>query len=79
MAEPLYPPAIQRLDEIGVPTLIVLGTKDLDHIHEIANLLDESVSGAELAVIPDVGHLLNMEAPREFNRLTLEFVDRHEN
>jgi len=32
---------------------------------------------AEKAVIPDTAHVLNMERPEGFNRLVLDFLERH--
>jgi pimeloyl-ACP methyl ester carboxylesterase len=32
------------------------------------------LSHARYEIIPDCGHMLNMERPEEFNRLVLEFL-----
>jgi len=73
----LDPPAIGRLGEIDVPTLAVVGTLDVPDIDQIAHLIDQQVPGAERVYIPDVAHMVNMEKPAEFNRVLLEFLERH--
>ena len=70
----LDPPALGRLDEIRVPTLIVLGDSDWPDLYQIACLLEERIAGAHRVTIPDAGHIVNMESPREFNRIVLEFL-----
>lgn len=68
------PPAVKRLDTIQVPTLIVVGDRDLSDIHRIADALISGIRGASLIAIPGVGHMANMEAPAEFNDLLLNFL-----
>jgi pimeloyl-ACP methyl ester carboxylesterase len=72
--EALEPPAIGRLSEIDVPTLIMFGDRDETNIATIADLLAANVRGAQKIVIPDAAHLLNMEKPEYFNRVVLEFL-----
>jgi len=70
----LDPPAIGRLREIQVPTLVILGELDAAGIHEIAATIERQVPGAKRVVIPGAGHAVNMEAPKEFNAALLEFL-----
>ena len=72
--EGLEPPAIGRLAEVQVPTLVVLGEKDARDIHAVGQLIQHGVVRARLAEVPDVGHTLIMEKPDEFNRLVEEFL-----
>jgi pimeloyl-ACP methyl ester carboxylesterase len=62
-----------RLHEIGVPTLVVVGAVDLlcppRHSREIA----ERISGARLVEVPDQAHQPFQEGPEAFNALTLDF------
>jgi 3-oxoadipate enol-lactonase len=67
-------PAAQRLDEIRVPTLIVIGERDLPDIHAIGDTLVSGIRGSTRVVIPGVGHMVNMEAPARFNDLLLGFL-----
>ncbi len=70
----MEPPAIERLSEIRVPTLIVLGELDTPDFHLIADTLVSRIKGAKRIVIPDAGHIINMEKPAEFNKIVLDFL-----
>ncbi len=70
----LEPPAISRLSEIHVPTLIIFGDQDVRDILKIADILEKEIPGAKKVVIPDTAHHLNMEKPEEFNRIVLDFL-----
>ena len=74
--EPLEPepPAISRLAEIHVPTLIIVGDADVRDILVIADTLVAGIMGAKKVVIPDTAHHLNMEKPAEFNQIVLDFL-----
>lgn len=39
--------------------------------------LREKVSNSERIVFPGVGHVINLEAPEEFNRVVLAFLWKH--
>ncbi len=70
----LEPPAISRLSEIHVPTLIIFGDQDVRDILKIADILEKEIPGAKKVVIPGTAHHLNMEKPDEFNRIVLDFL-----
>lgn len=70
------PPAIQRLDELDLPMLVVVGELDMPGIHEIAELIVAANPNAELIEIPGVAHMVNMEAPDRFNELLIGYLDR---
>lgn len=70
----LEPPAISRLAEIHVPTLIIIGDQDVRDILKIADILEKGIPGARIEVINGTAHHLNMEKPREFNRIVLDFL-----
>ena len=70
------PSAIDRLDELQLPMLVVLGELDMPGIHEISEMLVAANPNAELVTIPDVAHMVNMEAPERFNELLLEYLSR---
>lgn len=70
----LEPPAISRLSEIHVPTLIIFGDQDVRDILKIADILEKEIPGAKKVVIPGTAHHLNMEKPEEFNRIVLDFL-----
>ena len=62
----LDPPALDRLTEIRVPTLVVLGALDLDAIHDAARRVVDGIAGARRVDWPDVAHLPSMERPEDF-------------
>ena len=70
----LDPPAIDRLRQVKAPTLIIVGARDVASIHEICGLLFARVPGAKEIVIPNTGHIVNMEQPERFNRAVLDFL-----
>jgi 3-oxoadipate enol-lactonase len=67
------PPAAQRLHEIGAPTLIVVGERDLPDFHAIADTLQQ-IPNARKVVLPGAGHMCNMENPSRFNEVVLDFL-----
>ncbi|HEY6421258.1 MAG TPA: alpha/beta hydrolase, partial [Candidatus Binataceae bacterium] len=71
---PLTPPAIGRLGEIRVPALVIVGDADLPELLKMADILAEKIAGARKVVIPNTAHMVNMERPREFEALLLEFL-----
>ena len=68
------PPALGRLSEIGVPTLIIAGSEDHESIRAIADSLVEQIPGARKVLIAGARHLVNMEKPVEFNQAVLDFL-----
>ncbi len=68
------PQAISRLAEIHVPTLIVIGDKDVHDFVAMSNLLAQSIVGAKKVVLPNVAHAPNMEEPEVFNQIVLNFL-----
>ncbi len=68
------PPAAQRLGTIAVPTLAMVGEHDLPDFHSMATLVEKKAPNATKVVVPDAGHMANMEAPAVVNRLILEFL-----
>jgi 3-oxoadipate enol-lactonase len=69
------PKAIERLHAIRAPTLVITGEKDTADYHEIKSILCRNISGAKSASIPQAGHLCSMEAPQEFNKLVMTFLE----
>ena len=73
MVLPVERPAIDRLTELKLPTLIMLGELDLFQREE-AELLAQRVAGARLVVIARGGHLLNLTSPAEFRAAVSQFL-----
>lgn len=70
----LDPPAAGRLNEIRVPTLVIVGDLDATSVMASCDLLAQGIAGAQKVVVPGVAHMVNMEKPAEFNRLVLDFL-----
>ncbi len=70
----LDPPAIERLEEITAPTLVVVGDQDVPSVFDAVEVLMERVPNARKAVIHDAAHLPNLEHPDEFNAVVLQFL-----
>lgn len=63
----LDPPVVDRLTEISVPTLIVVGMLDQPDAIASAETLVASIPNATLVRIDDASHLPSMERPEVFN------------
>ena len=57
----------ERLDRITVPTLFISGEHDPAANPSYMGPMTEAVAGSSLIVIPDAGHISNMENPAAFN------------
>lgn len=68
------PPAAERLDQIGVPTLAIVGDKDVPGPNAAADRMVERIRGARKLVIENAAHVPNMERPAAFNRVVLDFL-----
>lgn len=71
----LEPPAYGRISSIISNTLILIGSLDLPEKVEQANWLHEQLPNAQLITVPDVAHMINMEAPTQFNNHVLQFLE----
>jgi pimeloyl-ACP methyl ester carboxylesterase len=70
----LDPPARGRLDEIRVPTLVIVGDGDVPAILEFAEIMAGEIPGARTAVMHGTAHVPNMERPAEYNQIVLGFL-----
>jgi pimeloyl-ACP methyl ester carboxylesterase len=62
------------LGSITVPTLLLYGELDVRSPVAVGEELHDEIVGAQLVVIPDVGHVCNLEAPAEFDRAVRTFL-----
>ncbi len=65
-----------HLPAIDVPTLVVVGSRDLITPPRAARRIAAAIPGAELHVIPGAGHQLMMERPDELNALLAGLLGR---
>ena len=63
----------ESLSKLTVPTLIVNGDEDWPCLKP-GILLKETIPSAALAVIPNCGHTMNLEAADQFNRIADDFL-----
>ncbi len=75
-AEPFEPPTNERLDDIEVPTLIVVGAHDQPDMIESAEYLAARISDRSHVVIENAAHLPSLEQPEAFNITLREFLNK---
>ncbi len=65
-----------RLGDVRVPTLIIAGADDIatpfDHAEELAR----GIRGAEFVLVPEAGHLANLERPVPVTHAMLRHLER---
>ncbi len=76
MVEPrgATPPAVGRLGESEVPTLVMWGDQDESIILAAGETLMSQIKAAQKVVFPDTAHMLNLERPEQFNQEVLDFL-----
>jgi pimeloyl-ACP methyl ester carboxylesterase len=75
---PLPPkPALPRLREIRVPTLLLVGDADIPDVHAHAGAIEAGIPRARRVVIEGVGHIMYLEKPAEFSRIVIGFLENH--
>ncbi len=62
------------LPSISVPTLVVVGESDTLAPVDVAEAMAKAIPGARIEVVPDAGHVANLENPEVFNRAFSEFL-----
>ena len=65
----------ERMHAIRVPTLLVWGENDPLVPLVYGEAMQQEIAGSRLVVIPNAAHVAMWDAPREFNRIVLEFLD----
>jgi pimeloyl-ACP methyl ester carboxylesterase len=68
------PPAIERLETITQPTLVVIGDLDTTGTRSAAELVAQRVAGARIERLPEVAHIIGMEAPETLAALIVEHL-----
>lgn len=63
------------LPHVDVPTLLIYGDQDVRAPRTVAEYLHASISDSTLVVLPDTGHVCNVEAPEAFNLAVRRFLD----
>ena len=66
-----------RLKEITVPCMVMVGADDIAMPPVMAQTLDQHLPRSELVVIPDAGHLSNLEQSGAFNAALTRFYKNY--
>ena len=68
-------PALPRLGDIHVPTLILIGAEDIPDVHAHAGAIEAGIPRARRMVISGTGHLMYLEKPDVFVQAVMSFLD----
>jgi 3-oxoadipate enol-lactonase len=71
--KPIFP----SVQDIRVPTLVLIGSGDIADNEAVAGALVMAVPGAVRVVVPDAGHLMYLEKPQEFFAQVSTFLTAH--
>jgi proline iminopeptidase len=64
---------VDRLSEIKVPTLIIVGDHD-ESDPKMSKEMHEKIAGSQLVILPDSGHMTFVDQPEQFLKTVREFV-----
>lgn len=70
-------PSYQRLNEIDIPTLILVGEYDIPDVHAHAGVINAGIKHSERKIIPNSGHLIPLEQPDLFNLEVSNFIESY--
>lgn len=65
------------VERIAVPTRIIAGEDDTVYPPALAHAMARRIPNSELVFMTGAGHLANLEQPERFNKILLEFLQRH--
>lgn len=68
---------LDRLHEISCPTLIMVGEHDHGTPPAMSRQMHQNIKGSELFIIPNAGHISNIEQEHLFNRKMADFLTVH--
>ena len=74
---PLDPPAYDRVVDIEVPCLIMVGDHDVSETLAQYEYLVTTIPNADGCRFPDAAHIPNVEQPAEFERVLLDWLGKH--
>ncbi|MFH1688410.1 MAG: 2-succinyl-6-hydroxy-2,4-cyclohexadiene-1-carboxylate synthase [bacterium] len=66
----------EDIDQLGIPTLLITGQKDLKFT-SVAKQMAAAQAGINHQVVADAGHNVHFERPSEFATVVLEFLRKH--
>lgn len=65
-----------RNAEVPIPTLYIMGEEDYIFLPTIRQLVKKNSKHSKLVVIPNCGHVVNVEKPEIFNKTTINFINK---
>lgn len=65
-----------RNQELQIPTLYIMGSEDYMFLPSIKELVKQQFSSSTLVVIPNCGHVVNVDNANRFNNETISFINR---
>ncbi len=65
---------VERLGDLKMPTLIIVGDSDHSNNLNHARIAHEKIHQSSFVSIKDAGHLPYLEHPEEFARLVIDFI-----
>lgn len=68
-------PAFNRLAELNIPVLVIIGAHDTPYILAAADYMIEKIPSAQKVQIEDAAHLPNMDHPNEFQIIVKTFLE----
>ncbi len=71
---PPEPRTFQRLSQIRIPTLLIIGDRDVPPQILMVDNIHSHIPGSKKVLIRGADHIVNMSKPDEFNRTVLEFL-----
>ncbi len=74
----LFPPiSCDDLKGLRTPVLLLTGDRSPLILTSIIHELDRCLNNKELTILPNSSHGLEFENPLEFNKIVLDFINRH--
>lgn len=67
----------RALAQVRVPVRIVNGEYDLETRKDAGRALHAALAASELLIVANAGHMPNLDAPDDYNRIVNEFARRH--
>lgn len=70
----IEPPAAERLSELTMPVLALVGEFDLPDFLQITEMIGQQIPHTHTCILAGVGHMANMEAPVAVTQALIDFL-----
>jgi len=68
-------PAAQRLDDLKIPLLVIVGEHDIPYMQAAADYMLSNIPSVRKVILEDAAHLPNMDHPDQFQRAIRSFLN----